>query len=81
MEGMSSSPLALERKIRAESTDLLRPHHLFRNLVTIGSRVCSTHVSGRSAMARSHVRRGQIVRRYVGFQLLLPRERGLVCCS
>ena len=63
MEGTSSPPLALERKIRAESADLLRPHHLFRNLVTIGSRVRSTHVSGRSAMARSHVRRGQIARR------------------
>ena len=63
MEGTSSPPLALERKIRAESADLLRPHHLFRNLVTISSRVRSTHVSGRSAMARSHFRRGQIARR------------------
>ena len=56
MEGMSSPPLALENKILAESADLLRPHHLFWILVTIGSRVRSTHVSGRSAMV-SHVRR------------------------
>jgi len=42
-----------------------RLHHFFRNLVTSGSRVFSTQVSGRSARERSHVRRGQMAMRYV----------------
>ena len=60
MEGMSRPPLALERKIRAGSADLLRPHHFFRSLVASGSRVRSTQVSGRSVRDRSHVRQGQM---------------------
>ena len=63
MEGMSRPPLALERKIRAESADLQRAYHFFKNLVTSGSKVHSTQVSGMSAKERSHVRRGQIARR------------------
>ena len=39
MEGMSRPPLALERKICAGSTDLLRPHYFFRSLVASGSNV------------------------------------------
>ena len=62
MEGMSRPPLALERKICAESAGLLRRHHFFRSLVASGSRVRSTQVSGRS-VDRTHVRRGQIARR------------------
>lgn len=58
-EGIFRPPLVLEIKICARSADLLRPCHFFGRLVTGGSSVCSTQVSGRSARERSHVRQGQ----------------------
>ena len=59
-KGSCRPPKDLGRYRRLVSADLARPVQRLRNLVTMTSRFFSTQEMGRSAIDRSHVRRGQM---------------------
>ena len=57
-DGISRPPNDLERFSQDGSVHLGSPRHIFRYFLAGGSKVCSTHVRGRSAMVSSQLRRG-----------------------